>query len=97
MNWLEDFSISKFTLWVKFATNKIAHFLNSPTSLFLLADNAKFYKVWAASSRLGLEAQKKHTLVRPTAVSRMIRKILSLKSRCTGVAFPSCRGACRLC
>jgi hypothetical protein len=53
MNSLEDFSISKFTLWVKVATNKIAHFLDSPASLFLLADSE-----YAASSRLAGKPKK---------------------------------------
>jgi hypothetical protein len=67
---LKNCSISKFTLWVKVATFKIAHFLDSPASLFLLEDNAKFYKVWSASTRLAGKP-KKSTLVRPTAVLRL--------------------------
>jgi hypothetical protein len=61
---LNIFSISKFSLWAECASKKIAHFLDFPTSLFLLADSK-----YAAASRLGLRTPKKHALVRPAAVS----------------------------
>jgi hypothetical protein len=72
---LKNFSISKFTQWVKVATNnfpvcsfakankfefqvlpkqnKIAHFLDSPASLFRLEDNK-----YSASSRLAGKPKK---------------------------------------
>jgi hypothetical protein len=43
----------KATRWVKYATNKIALFLDSPASLFLLADSE-----YASSSRLAGKPKK---------------------------------------
>jgi hypothetical protein len=44
MKLLKSFSISRFILWVKVATNKIAHFWNFPETSFFLADSVKFSK-----------------------------------------------------
>jgi hypothetical protein len=53
MDLFQFFSIFKFTSWVKYATNKIAHFLSFPAALLLLADSE-----YASSSRLAGKPKK---------------------------------------
>ena len=53
MDSLKFFSIFKFTILVRYATNKIAHFLGFPAALLLLADSE-----YASSSRLAGKPKK---------------------------------------